>query len=136
MTLFTDPLVWCVVQITLVGLLAWALCAFLRRWSTAGNAAVPATALAAIVVLTLCAFAPWPDWWTFGPPQLAWQANAANPGGADAHPQEIPGMIVGEDNAGERATIAAMDEPAETPSPRRPVSSEFEPSAATSAPVA
>ena len=29
------------IQITLVGLLAWLLCAVVRRWTAAGNAAVP-----------------------------------------------------------------------------------------------
>ena len=67
MTLLGDPLAWCVVQITLVGLLAWAMCIVVRRWSAAGHALVPAAALAAIVILTICAFVPWPSWWRFGP---------------------------------------------------------------------
>jgi beta-lactamase regulating signal transducer with metallopeptidase domain len=65
MTAFADSLVWCVLQITLVGLLAWILCAVIRRWLTAGNPALPAAALAAVVVLTITAFGPWPDWWRF-----------------------------------------------------------------------
>ena len=67
MAVLTDPLLWCVIQVTLVGVLAWALCAVVRRWSAPGSAAVPAAALAAVVVLTFCAFAPWPGWWRFDP---------------------------------------------------------------------
>ena len=62
-----ETLLWCILQVTLVGGLALALCAVLRRWSYQGNTLVPAAALAAVVVLTACAFAPWPNWWRFGP---------------------------------------------------------------------
>jgi beta-lactamase regulating signal transducer with metallopeptidase domain len=67
MTPLIETLLWCILQVTLVGVLALALCAALRRWSHQGNAVVPAAALAAVVVLTLCAFVPWPNWWCFGP---------------------------------------------------------------------
>src|SRR5688572_11597484 len=76
MAFLTEELVWCVIQVTLVGLLAWALCAAVRRWSAPGSAAVPAAALAAVVILTCCAFVPWPGWWRFAP---RWdQRSAAN----------------------------------------------------------
>jgi hypothetical protein len=62
-----DPLAsalfWCIVQVTLVGLLACMLCAALGRGFASGSTIVPAAALAAIVVLTVCIFVPWPSWW-------------------------------------------------------------------------
>ena len=73
-----DPLAsalfWCIVQVTLVGLLAWVLCAALGRWIASGSTIVPAAALAAIVVLTVCIFVPWPSWWRYGP---RWRPVAA-----------------------------------------------------------
>jgi|GEM_PF-829076 len=63
----TESLLWCTVQITLIGLLAWLLCTVISRWVGPGTAMVPAAALAAVVVLTACAFVPWPSWWRYGP---------------------------------------------------------------------
>ena len=63
----TESLLWCIVQVTLVGLLAWLLCVAGQSLVEPGIAAVPATALAAVVVLTALAFVPWPQWWRFGP---------------------------------------------------------------------
>src|SRR5688500_4591776 len=62
-----EVLLWCILQVTLIGLLAGGLCIALRRWASPAHAVVPAAALAAIVGLTLCAFIPWPSWWRFGP---------------------------------------------------------------------
>jgi beta-lactamase regulating signal transducer with metallopeptidase domain len=90
MSVITDPLIWCVIQITLVGLLAFALCVAAGRSSAAGNALVPAAALAAIVVLTICAFAPWPGWWTYGPRLTASRAVPSTPGDAVAQPAKDP----------------------------------------------
>jgi beta-lactamase regulating signal transducer with metallopeptidase domain len=59
--------VGCVLQITLVAVLAWAVCAAMRRWSPDAVAIIPAVGLAAVVVLTACAFVPWPSWWRFAP---------------------------------------------------------------------
>src|SRR5262245_42387363 len=67
MTPFIESLLWCILQVTLVGALALALCAALRRWSSQAGAVVPAAAMAAVVGLTICAFVPWPNWWRFGP---------------------------------------------------------------------
>jgi beta-lactamase regulating signal transducer with metallopeptidase domain len=76
----TVSLLWCIVQVTLVGLLAWILCAAVSRSAEPGTAVVPAVALAAVVVLTACAFVPWPSWWRYGP---QWQA--ATTAHADRH---------------------------------------------------
>lgn len=88
---FTESLLSCIVQVTLVGLLAWLLSAALRRWNEAGTAAVPAAALAAVMVLTACAFVPWPAWWRYGP---LWPAAASleadtapTPGGESLRPE-------------------------------------------------
>src|SRR5262245_45765247 len=75
----TDSILWCIVQITLVGLLAWLLCTTVSRWAGPGTAIVPAVALAAVVVLTACVFVPWPNWWRYGPQFPTgpkWQAAA------------------------------------------------------------
>jgi beta-lactamase regulating signal transducer with metallopeptidase domain len=63
---------WCSLQVTLVALLAWLLCALARRMSASHAAALPATALAAVIVLTALAFVPWPRGWSYGP-ELSWQ---------------------------------------------------------------
>lgn len=77
MTPLIETLLWCILQVTLVGMLALVMCAVLRRWSPSGNALVPAAALAAVVVLTVCAFVPWPSWWRFGA-VVGFQATPAN----------------------------------------------------------
>ena len=69
----TESLLWCVAQVTLVSLLAWLLCAIVSRWAEPGSAIIPATALATIVVLTACAFVPWPQWWRYGP---SWRSQS------------------------------------------------------------
>lgn len=71
MDLLSQPLLWCVVQVTLVALLGWLLCTAVGRWASPGAAIVPAVALLAVVLLTAGAFVPWPNWWRFGP---HWQA--------------------------------------------------------------
>jgi beta-lactamase regulating signal transducer with metallopeptidase domain len=80
MATFADPLLWCVIQVTLIALLALAVCAAVRRWQIPGAAAIPAAALAAVVVLTICTFLPWPDWWRFGP-----RLSARDPHSAASH---------------------------------------------------
>jgi beta-lactamase regulating signal transducer with metallopeptidase domain len=68
----SDSLLWCIVQVTLVALLAWLLCTAVSRWTASATALVPSVALAAIVVLTASAFIPWPSWWRYGP---RWEAS-------------------------------------------------------------
>jgi hypothetical protein len=63
---------WCSLQVTLVALLAWLLCGIARRMSASHAAALPATALAAVIVLTALAFVPWPQGWSYGP-ELSWR---------------------------------------------------------------
>src|SRR4029450_6870595 len=65
-------LAWCSLQVTLVALLAWLLCGLARRMSPSHAAALPATALAAVIVLTALAFVPWPRGWSYGP-KLSWR---------------------------------------------------------------
>jgi beta-lactamase regulating signal transducer with metallopeptidase domain len=73
-----ESLLWCVLQVTLVGLLAWVMCQIISRWQGAASATIPAAALAAVVVLTASAFVPWPSWWRYGPNWLD-GATAATP---------------------------------------------------------
>jgi beta-lactamase regulating signal transducer with metallopeptidase domain len=72
----TQSLVWCILQVTLVAALAWLLCWAMARWTASATVFIPATALAAIVVLTACAFTPWPSWWRYGP---SWQIAESAP---------------------------------------------------------
>jgi beta-lactamase regulating signal transducer with metallopeptidase domain len=67
MNSLTESLLWCAVQVTLIGLLAWALSLAWRRWLTPENSVVPLAALAAVLALTACATVPWPAAWRFGP---------------------------------------------------------------------
>src|SRR5687767_3530562 len=86
----TESLLWCIAQVTLVGLLAWLLCAAVSRWTEPGIAIVPATALAAVVVLTACTFLPWPQWWRFGP---RWPTETANVTTSDGTPGNTTARI-------------------------------------------
>ena len=55
-------LVWCVVQVTLIGLLAAGLYLVVRRLRPAAAASVVLTGLAIVVVLSLLVLSPWPRW--------------------------------------------------------------------------
>ncbi len=55
-------LVWCVVQVTLIGVLAAGLYLVVRRLRPAAAASVAFTGLAIVVVLSLMAASPWPRW--------------------------------------------------------------------------
>jgi beta-lactamase regulating signal transducer with metallopeptidase domain len=79
-------ILWCVVQVTLVGLLAWVLCSVARRIAPASASPVPATAIVAVLLLTACAFVPWPAAWRYGPQLSLFQA-ATN---AETPPTESP----------------------------------------------
>jgi beta-lactamase regulating signal transducer with metallopeptidase domain len=114
MDLLSQPLLWCIVQVTLVALLGWLLCTLISRMSSPGAAVVPAAALAAVVLLTASAFAPWPHWWRFAP---QWQSTTdvfrspvANARGAssvlESSLSDVPS---------ETATSATLDESAFPP---------------------
>lgn len=55
-------LVWCVVQVTLISVLAAGLYLVVRRLRPAAAASVVFTSLAIVVVLSLMAVSPWPRW--------------------------------------------------------------------------
>ena len=55
-------LVWCVLQVTLIGLLAAGLYLVVRRLRPAAAASVVMTGLAIVVVLSLLVLSPWPRW--------------------------------------------------------------------------
>ena len=55
-------LVWCIVQITLLGVLAAGLYLFVRRLRPAAAAPVVFSSLAVVVVLSILALSPWPRW--------------------------------------------------------------------------
>ena len=55
-------LLWCVVQVTLIGLLAAGLYLVARRLRPAAAASVVLTGLAMVVLLSLLALSPWPRW--------------------------------------------------------------------------
>ncbi len=55
-------LAWCIVQVTLIGLLAAGLYLLVRRLRPAAAGSVVLTALAMVVVLSLLVSSPWPRW--------------------------------------------------------------------------
>ncbi len=55
-------LVWCIVQVTLMSLLAAGLYLVLRRLRPAAAAPIVLASLVMIVLLSLMAFSPWPRW--------------------------------------------------------------------------
>ncbi len=56
------PLIWCVIQVTLIGLVTGTLYAAVRRIRRAAALPVVLAGLVAVVVLTTLAFSPWPRW--------------------------------------------------------------------------
>ena len=67
-------LVWCVVQVSIVTIVAAALMWLARRRPGGSSATFPAAALAVVLIVTACAFVPWPEAWRYGP-NLANNAN-------------------------------------------------------------
>jgi beta-lactamase regulating signal transducer with metallopeptidase domain len=55
-------LIWCIVQVTLMSLLASGLYLLLRRFRPAAAAPIVMAGLAMVVVLSLLTFSPWPRW--------------------------------------------------------------------------
>ncbi len=55
-------LLWCILQVTLLSLLAAGLYATVRPFGPRVGALVALTSMALIVALTLLAFSPWPRW--------------------------------------------------------------------------
>ncbi|MGO8753093.1 MAG: M56 family metallopeptidase [Thermoguttaceae bacterium] len=76
-------LVWCVVQVTLIGLLAAGVYLIVRRLRPAAAASVPLTSLAIVVVLSLMVLSPWPRW-TIG------SLTASTDRAAQAVPETLP----------------------------------------------
>lgn len=64
-------LVWCVVQVTLLGLLASGLYLLVRRLRPAAAASVVLTGLVTVVILSLLALSPWPRWTMHPSPPLS-----------------------------------------------------------------
>ena len=115
MSALVPPLLWCIVQVTLVALLAWLLCAFTRRLSPQSASPLPATALLAVIGLTALAFVPWPSTWSYGP---AWNvANDSQPSSAanNAVPKMEPRPTPARDESLPAAPHRAMDVPASNP---------------------
>lgn len=59
-------LVWCVLQVTLLGLLASGLYLVVRLWRPSAAVPVVLTGLGIVVVLSLMAVSPWPQWTILG----------------------------------------------------------------------
>jgi beta-lactamase regulating signal transducer with metallopeptidase domain len=94
MTPLAETILWCIVQVTLVGLVAWLLCVAVSRWLGPGAAAVPAAALAAVVMLTVLAFAPWPAAWRFGPDWPQGESSATTAEDTPAASGSLTGMKI------------------------------------------
>ena len=114
----TQSLVWCIVQVTLIAALAWLLCWALARWTGPTTALVPAAALAAIVALTACAFAPWPSWWRYGP---SWQVAAMSVDAAEEPSRSrLPGRTSADAELNEPQADSAEPRPLPASSPPEP----------------
>jgi len=72
-------LVWCVVQVTLIGLAAAGLCVLVRRLRPAAAAPVVLTGLMTVVILSLLALSPWPRWTIHSPAQIPSAAQSPDP---------------------------------------------------------
>jgi prepilin-type processing-associated H-X9-DG protein len=91
-------ILWCMGQVTAVGVLGWLLCVAARRiHSTAGSAIAVAT-LAIVVGLTCLAASPWPRWWDRAareiPPPLV--ATTSAPVLAETEPGVAPSTSKGD----------------------------------------
>ncbi len=71
-------LLWCIVQITLLGVLAAGLYLLVRRLRPAAAAPVVLSSLAVVVILSLLMFSPWPRWGMDGPAPLPHPIASAN----------------------------------------------------------
>jgi autotransporter-associated beta strand protein len=78
-------LLWCVAQVTLIGLLAAGGYLAVRRLRPAAAAPVVLSGLAMVVVLSLAALSPWPRWTIHGPAQ-----PPAEPAMAETPPLDSP----------------------------------------------
>jgi beta-lactamase regulating signal transducer with metallopeptidase domain len=84
-------LIWCVVQVTLIGILASGLYLLAHRFRPAAAASVAFSGLVTIIVLSLLAFSPWPRWIR--------GMGASSPGGSTkvSAQQEMSGDLESED---------------------------------------
>ena len=102
---------WCVVQVTLVGLAAGGLCLILGRFRPAARLSVTLTALLTIAVLSAMALSPWPRWSFVGP---RGEVPLAPPDQGPA--PSVPGKDVPDtrlDEPSTRASATAGQDPAE-----------------------
>ena len=85
-------LVWCIVQVTLMGLLAGGLYLLVRRLRPAAAASVVLTGLVTVVVLSLLALSPWPRWTMHGSPLPSSATNVRSvPGRCAGGQREVTG---------------------------------------------
>jgi prepilin-type processing-associated H-X9-DG protein len=83
-------LIWCVVQVTLIGLVTGTLYAVIRRIRRAAALPVVLAGLVAVVVLTTLAFSPWPRWSLLSGPESG-PAAISNPLDTSARTAATPG---------------------------------------------
>ena len=83
-------LVWCIVQVTLLGLLSGALYLIVQRIRPGAGAPVALTGLLAVVVLSALALSPWPRWSLPlpAPPSAVADGNVAQPPSAVGAPND------------------------------------------------
>ncbi|MHC4178482.1 MAG: M56 family metallopeptidase, partial [Planctomycetota bacterium] len=86
-------LVWCAVQVTLIGLLAAAIYTVARRIGPAAGSLVVITSLLVIVALSALALSPWPHW------PVALSAASPDRQSAQAQREATPAATDGSDNA-------------------------------------
>lgn len=111
-------LVWCVVQVTLVGLVVSVLYVLVRRLRSAAAAPVVLSALVTVAILSLAALSPWPRWIIPGGPDSSAigvpqaQEASSSPFAADAEENRrvrarthaVPEVTVPEETGSVRAS--------------------------------
>jgi beta-lactamase regulating signal transducer with metallopeptidase domain len=114
-------LVWCAVQVTLIGLVAAGLYLLVRRFRPVAAMPIVLTALVMVVLLSLLAFSPWPRWATLvSPRSQAGEDQAATASDTSSqipipHPQSLlssptsPRPLAGEGPGVRAADIATPD---------------------------
>ena len=105
-------LVWCALQVTLVGLLAGALYSIVRRLRPAAGTSVPLTGLLIVAALTTMALSPWPRW-SFGSREPAEGSGLTDVGQAPpVSGEDVPALQ--RDPAWPQPSVSPAEEVAET----------------------
>ena len=84
MNMLGIALLWCVVQVTAIGLVAGGIYLLLRRLRPAAGAPAVLSGLVMVVMLSLLAISPWPRWSIGGNASIAESRDVSRTAAADA----------------------------------------------------